>query len=50
MNDQGNRETSVADQRLEALYVRAIPRMLRIMLVASLVFVAPAFWLSLIHI
>jgi hypothetical protein len=44
MNDRGSPETPGADLRLEALYARAIPRVLRIMLAASLVFVTPAFW------
>jgi len=44
MNDQGNPETPVADLRLESLYARAIPRMLRVMLVASVLLLAPAFW------
>ena len=44
MNDQGNPETPAADLRLESFYARAIPRMLRIMLVASVVLLAPAFW------
>jgi len=43
MNDQGSPETSASDLRLEALYVRAIPRMLRIMLGASVVLLVPAF-------
>ena len=33
-----------ADLRLELLYARAIPRMLRVMLVASLALLVPAFW------
>jgi hypothetical protein len=44
MNDQGNPGTPAADLRLESFYARAIPRMLRIMLVASVVLLAPAFW------
>jgi len=44
MNDQGNLGTPAADLRLESFYARAIPRMLRIMLVASVVLLAPAFW------
>jgi hypothetical protein len=44
MNDQWNPETPAADLRLESFYARAIPRMLRLMLVASVVLLAPAFW------
>ena len=44
MNEQGNPETPVADLRLESLYARAIPRMLRIILLASVLLLAPAFW------
>ena len=44
MNDQGNPETPAADLRLESFYARAIPRMFRIMLAASLLLLAPAFW------
>jgi ATP synthase I chain len=44
MNDQGNPGTPAADLRLESFYARAIPRMLRIMLAASVVLLAPAFW------
>jgi hypothetical protein len=44
MNDQGNPETPAADLRLESFYARAIPRMLRIMLAASILLLAPAFW------
>lgn len=44
MNDQGNPERSAADLRLEAISARAIPRMLRILLVVSVVLLVPAFW------
>lgn len=44
MNDEGNPETPAADLRLESIYARAIPRMRRIMLVASVVLLVPAFW------
>jgi len=44
MNERGNPETPAADLRLEAFYARAIPRMLRIMLAASALLLAPAFW------
>jgi len=44
MNDQGNPETPAADLRLESFYARAIPRMLRVMLVVSVLLLAPAFW------
>jgi ATP synthase I chain len=43
MNDQRSPETPASDLRLEAVYARAIPRLLRIMLVASVVLLAPAF-------
>lgn len=42
MNDRGNLQTPATDLRLEAICARAIPRMLRIMLVASVVLLAPA--------
>ena len=44
MNDQGNPGTPATDLRLESFYARAIPRMFRIMLVSSLLLLAPAFW------
>ena len=44
MNDQGNPGTPASELRLESFYARAIPRMLRIMLVASVVLLGPAFW------
>jgi len=44
MNDQGSPETPAADLRLESFYARTIPRMLRIMLVVSVLLLAPAFW------
>jgi hypothetical protein len=44
MNDQRNPDTPAADLRLESFHARAIPRMLRIMLVASVLLLAPAFW------
>jgi len=44
MNDQRSPETPAPDQRLESIYARAIPRMLRIMLAASVLLLAPAFW------
>jgi hypothetical protein len=43
MNDQRSPETPASDLRLETIYARAIPRLLRIMLVASAVLLAPAF-------
>ena len=43
MNDQGSPETPAPDLRLEAFSARAIPRMLRIMLGASVVLLVPAF-------
>jgi ATP synthase I subunit len=42
MNEQRSPESSAPDLRLEAIYARAIPRMLRIMLVAGVVLLAPA--------
>ena len=44
MNDQRSPETPAPDLRLESIYGRAIPRLLRIMLVASVVLLGPAFW------
>ena len=43
MNDQRSPETPASDLRLEAMYARAIPRMLRIIVVASVVLLGPAF-------
>ncbi len=45
MNDRANPQPAAADARLESIYARVIPRMLRIMLVASVLLWAPAFWL-----
>lgn len=44
MNDPENFEVSAADARLAALYARALPRMLRVMLVVSLPLLVPAWW------
>jgi hypothetical protein len=50
MNDQPNPadslnlEASAADARLAPLFARALPRMLRIMAIAGLVLLVPAFW------
>jgi hypothetical protein len=44
MNDQQGSETPALDLCLESIYARAIPRMLRIMLVVSLLLLAPVFW------
>jgi hypothetical protein len=44
MNDQRSPETPAPDLRLESIYARAIPRLLRILLAASVVLLAPAFW------
>ena len=44
MNDQGSPERPASDLRLEAFSARAIPRMLRIMLGASVLLLAPAYW------
>ncbi|MBZ5653682.1 MAG: ATP synthase subunit I [Acidobacteriia bacterium] len=43
MNEQGSSETPASDVRLESIYARVMPRMLRIMLVASVVLLVPAF-------
>ncbi len=43
MNDQRSPGSSAPDLLLEAIYARAIPRMLRIMLVAGVLLLAPAF-------
>jgi hypothetical protein len=45
MNDPANPQSAAADAHLEAIYARVIPRLLRIMLVASVLLWAPAFWL-----
>jgi hypothetical protein len=44
MSDPENFEVSAADARLAALYARALPRMLRVMLVVSLPLLVPAWW------
>jgi ATP synthase I subunit len=44
MNDRAHAEPAAADARLESVYARAIPRMLRVMLGASALLLAPAFW------
>lgn len=44
MNDQVSPEASASDLRLAALYARAIPRMLRIMLAVSIPLLVPAYW------
>lgn len=44
MNDPENQQGPASDARLAALYERALPRMLRVMLVASLPLLVPAYW------
>ena len=44
MSSPPNPEISAQDQRLESFYSRAVPRMLRTMIVASLLALIPAFW------
>jgi len=44
MNDVENQPVPPRDARLEAIYSRALPRMLRVMLVAGLAFLLPAYW------
>ncbi len=44
MNDPQNQELTAADARLAALYARALPRMLRVMLVVSVPVLVPAYW------
>ena len=44
MNEQANPVPAASDARLAPIYARAVPRILRIMLVTSLLLVAPAFW------
>jgi len=44
MNEQANSATVSAEAHLVSVYARAIPRILRIMLVASICLFAPAFW------
>ncbi len=44
MNDPANPEASSSDAKLTALYARALPRMLRVMLVVSIPLIAPAYW------
>src|ERR1700739_3469777 len=43
MSEQESGTTPASDVRLESIYTRAIPRMLRIMLAASVALFAPAF-------
>lgn len=43
-NAQENPETPASDRRLELFYTRAIPRMLRVMMVAGVLLLGPAFW------
>jgi hypothetical protein len=44
MNDVTNSEMTASDARLAALYARALPRMLRVMLAASIPLLIPAYW------
>ena len=44
MNDPQNQELTAADARLSALYARALPRMLRFMLIVSIPLLVPAWW------
>jgi hypothetical protein len=44
MNDPQNQEMAASDARLAALYSRALPRMLRVMLVVSIPLIVPAWW------
>jgi hypothetical protein len=44
MNDPQNQERAASDARLAALYSRALPRMLRVMLVVSIPLLVPAWW------
>lgn len=43
-NPEVSPEVSAADAPLAALYARALPRMLRVMLVASIPLLVPAWW------
>lgn len=44
MNEPENQQVPASDAMLAALYERALPRMLRVMLVASLPLLVPAYW------
>ena len=44
MNDPQNQEVSSADARLSAIYARALPRMLRFMLIVSISLLVPVWW------
>ena len=44
MNDLSNSEVPPSDARLAALYARALPRMLRVMLAVSVPLLVPAYW------
>ncbi len=44
MNDPQNQAVSAADARLSALYARALPRMLRFMLIVSIPLLVPVLW------
>lgn len=45
MNDEAHPEPTAAEDRLGPVLARAIPRMLRMMAVTSLLLLAPAFWI-----
>jgi len=44
-DDHVNQDLATSDDNPSSVFARAIPRILRIMLVASLLLLAPAFWL-----
>lgn len=44
MNEPENQQVPASDAMLAALYERALPRMLRVMLVVSLPLLVPAYW------
>ena len=44
MSEAENPELAPADARLETIYARALPRMLRVLLGAGLVLLVPAYW------
>jgi hypothetical protein len=44
MNDLANSEVPPSDAQLAAVYARALPRMLRVMLAVSIPLLVPAYW------
>jgi hypothetical protein len=45
MNNPENPQVSAADAKLDAVYARALPRILRVMLVVTVLLLVPAWWI-----